>query len=171
MRCQIRMIVRGFRKFVRLIATAIAFLYLLVDFLFLSALRPFFRWIGELRIYAKLKAGIERLGPYTTLVLFLVPLIVLEPFKPAGMYLVAKGHLVIGVVVVVVGEVLKIGTVEQIFRIGRPKLMTIPAFAKTYNFLMGWLTWVKSLPAVQALVAQFREMKRILRDTIRRFRR
>ena len=164
------MIVRGFRKLLRLIATAIAFLYLLIDFLFLSALRPFFRWVDELRIYAKLKAGIERLGPYATLVLFLVPLIVLEPFKPAGMYLVAKGHLVTGIVVVVVGELLKIGTVEQIFRIGRPKLMTIPAFARTYNFLVGWVAWIKSLPAVQALVAKFKEMKAILHQTIRRFR-
>jgi hypothetical protein len=164
------MFIGGLRKLLRLVATAFAFLYLLLDFLFLSALRPLFRRLGQLRIYAKIKAGIERLGPYTTLVLFLIPLIVLEPFKPAGLYLVAKGHLTIGVVVVVVGELLKIGTVEQIFRIGRPKLMTIPAFAWTYTFVVAWLNWVKSLPAVQAVARQFREMKRILSDTIRRFK-
>ena len=164
------MLTRGLRKLLRLIATAIAFLYLLLDFLFLSALRPLFRRLAELRIYGKIKAGIERLGPYTTLILFLIPLILLEPFKPAGMYLVAKGHLAIGIVVVVVGEILKIGTVEQIFRIGRPKLMTIPAFAWTYSLVVAWLNWVKSLPAVQVVVRQFREMKRILSDTIRRFK-
>jgi hypothetical protein len=164
------MLIRGLRKLLRLIATAAAFLYLLLDFLFLSALRPLFRWVGRLRIYQRVKAAIERLGPYTTLVLFLIPLIILEPFKPAGMYLVAKGHLAIGIVVVVVGEILKIGTVEQIFRIGRPKLMTIPAFAWTYTYLVTWLNWVKSLTAVQVVIRQFGEMKRMLSDAIRRFK-
>jgi hypothetical protein len=162
------MLTSGLRKILRLIATAIAFLYLLVDFLFLSALRPLFRRLARLRIYAKIKAAIERLGPYTTLVLFLVPLIVLEPFKPAGLYLAAKGHLVVGILVVAVGELLKIGTVEQIFRIGRPKLMTIPAFARTYHFVVDWLNWAKSLPAVQVVARQFREMKRILREAMRK---
>jgi hypothetical protein len=32
------------------------------------------------------------LGPYPTLVLFLVPVMILEPVKPVGAYLIATGH-------------------------------------------------------------------------------
>jgi hypothetical protein len=164
------MIERAFRKVIEAVVTVAAFLYFLIDFLFLSALRPFLRWLRNLRIYARLKAAIERLGPYATLALFLVPLIILEPFKPAGMYLMAKGQLVVGIAVIAIGEIIKIGTVEQIFQIGRPKLMTIPAFARAYAFVVGWLAWVKALSAVQAVSRQFREMKQMLIAAIRRIR-
>ena len=90
-----------------------------------------------------------------TLALFLVPLILLEPVKPFSAYLVTSGHLVFGMLVLVLGEVLKITIVERIFHIGRDKLMTIKAFAWSYNFVSGWLAWVQSLPPWQATKQNF----------------
>jgi hypothetical protein len=58
-------------------------------------------------------------------------------------------------VVLVLGEVLKIIIVERIFYIGRDKLMTIKVFAWTFNFVSGWLTWVKTLPPWQAVKQNF----------------
>jgi hypothetical protein len=43
-----------------------------------------------LRIFYALAAWLASLGPYPTLVLFLVPVIILEPFKPVGAYLFAQ---------------------------------------------------------------------------------
>jgi hypothetical protein len=51
----------------------------------------------------------------------------------------------------VLGEVLKITIVERIFYIGREKLMTIKAFAWIFNFVSGWLTWIKTFPPWQAV--------------------
>src|SRR4051812_38767537 len=56
--------------------------------------------------------------------LFAVPLIVLEPVKPVGLYLIASGNVIDGTVLIGVGEIAKITIVERIFHAGRDKLMT-----------------------------------------------
>jgi hypothetical protein len=48
-------------------------------------------------------------------VLFLVPVIILEPVKPVGAYLIATNHLVSGVSLIAIGELLKIVIVERLF--------------------------------------------------------
>ena len=106
-----------------------AVLYFLLDGVFLSVVRPVSRKLARLPFLIRVADAIAGLGPYTTLALFLVPLIVLEPAKPAGLYLIATGRAVPGVLLIAAGEVLKIVIVERIYQIGRPKLMTIPAFA------------------------------------------
>lgn len=135
----------------------VAFLYFLLDLLFEILLRPVSRWLARIGFFETITKAIEGLGPYTTLTLFLVPLILLEPAKLVGVFLMASGHRVAGIPVLVVGELLKILIVERIFQIGRPKLMTIPAFSWTYNYVVSWLDWVKALPAWQAIRRQFRQ--------------
>ena len=64
-----------------------------------------------MRIFNALAAWLASLGPYPTLVLFLVPVIILEPVKPVGAYLIATGHLVSGGSLIAIGEVLEIALV------------------------------------------------------------
>lgn len=148
----------------------VAFAYFLLDILFEVSLRPVNRWLASLRIFEKVTRFIQGLGPYTTLVLFLVPLIVLEPAKPFGLFLIATGHHVMGIAFIVVGDLLKIIFVERLFQIGRPKLMTIPAFAKTFNYLAGWLHWLSLLPAWVFVRTQFRLMGQWVRSIFRKLR-
>src|SRR5262252_900726 len=77
------------RVFAPLVAL-LAFLYFLVDALFLPPLRLLGRWLGGFMLFARLGDWIRTLGPYQTLALFLVPLITLEPVKPVAAYLAAK---------------------------------------------------------------------------------
>jgi hypothetical protein len=57
-----------------------------IDAAFLSAVRMIIRSLARalsgLRIFKALAAWLASLGPYPTLVLFLVPVIILEPVKP-----------------------------------------------------------------------------------------
>jgi hypothetical protein len=135
---------------------AAASIYFMVDAVFLSIIKPLSRRLARLPIFAALANWIASLGPYTTLALFVVPLVLLEPVKPVGVYLMASGHPVHGVTIIVLGEVLKITIVERIFHIGRDKLMAIRAFAWAYNVIVGWLAWLKALPAWQAVLRQYR---------------
>ena len=132
-----------------------AAVYFVIDALFLAIVRPTLRRIGHLKFFQLFAAWIASLGPYATLAAFLIPVILLEPIKPVAAYLIASGHLVTGVTALVLGEVLKIMIVERIFQIGRPKLMTIYAFARVYEFAMGWLTWVQALPPWRAAKRSF----------------
>jgi hypothetical protein len=132
-----------------------AAIYFVIDALFLALLRPLARQIASLKLFQSIAPWIASLGPYPTLVLFVIPLALLEPVKPFSAYLIASGHFIDGMVVLVLGEVLKIIIVERIFYIGRDKLMTIKAFAWTFNFVSGWLTWVQALPPWQAVKRSF----------------
>lgn len=155
------------RKILAPFVMVAAILYFLVDAIFLSLLRPIFRMLARLGLLDKLTRAIESLGPYTTLVLFVVPLAVLEPAKPVGFYLIAEGHYVHGVMVIAGAELLKIAFVERIYHIGKPKLMTIPLFARVHDFAAGWLGWLKAMPAWQATTHLFRSILTWCRSMIR----
>ncbi|WP_448205543.1 hypothetical protein [Azospirillum sp. sgz302134] len=151
------------RWVVRPVLTVLAVLYFLIDAVVLAAIRPLAAWIGRLRLFARITAWISRLGPYPTLALFVVPLIILEPAKPVGFYLLGTGHAVQGVLVIGIAEVLKVTLVERLFRISKDKLLTIPAFAWCYVRVVRWLDWLTSLPpwvAVKRVAARVREAAR-----------
>jgi hypothetical protein len=147
-----------------------AVLYFLLDAIFLSFIRPIFRLLARLGLLDRITRAIESLGPYTTLVLFVVPLAVLEPAKPVGLYLIAEGHYVHGVIVIGAAELLKVAIVERIYHIGKPKLMTIPLFARIHDFAAGWLDWLKAMPAWQAVTHRFRSIAAWSRSLMRRIR-
>jgi TRAP transporter TAXI family solute receptor len=161
---------RGAGRVLSPVVAVLAALYFLIDALFLPPLRLLARWLGGFRLVARLDAWIRTLGPYQTLALFLVPLIILEPVKPVAAYLAAKGHFARSLTVLVVGEILKITIVERLFHIGRDKLMTIPAFAWAYNYVMRWYAYLDALPAWQAMRRHVRAIKAQARTTWTRLR-
>lgn len=146
------------------IASLVAILYFLIDAIFLSIIRPIAITIGKLPIFNSVREWLTSLGRYPTLALFLVPVAVLEPAKPLGAYLMAKGHIFYGVGIIAVAEILKITIVERLFHFSRDKLMTIPAFAWGYNWVMVWLAYVQAQPLWQAASAQLAKLKIVVRD-------
>jgi hypothetical protein len=111
-----------------------------------------------LPIFWQVRNWIRSLGPYPTLV-FEGPLIVLEPIKPVGFYLIASGRVINGSVLIGVGEIAKITIVERIFHAGRDKLMTIPAFAWSYELVMALRTYLETFAVWQAMQRWVRAIK------------
>jgi hypothetical protein len=107
----------------------LAAIYFLVDAVFLTIARPIARRLANLWIFDRLRAWIVSLRPYPTLALFMVPVLILEPVKPVAAYLTATGHIMSGLTVLLVGELLKLILIERLFCISRDKLMSIAAFA------------------------------------------
>lgn len=142
---------------------AIAAIYFLADAIFVSIAHPLARWIGEQPVFARLRSWIRSLRPYPSLALFAVPLIILEPVKPGAAYLAATGQVRLGLMVLIVGEILKLVLVERLFSINRDKLLSIPAFAWAYGkYRLVW-EWLESLEAWQLV----RRWSRIARFSIR----
>ena len=54
--------------------------------------KPLSDWLGEHTAFERLRRWIRSLPPYGALALFAVPVILLEPVKPAAAYLAATGH-------------------------------------------------------------------------------
>ena len=121
--------------------------YLLADAIFVHAARPLAVWIGKRPILHRFRRWIANLSPYATLAMFCIPLIVLEPAKPLSAYLVATGHLALGVAVFCVAEIVKLALVERLFHIGRSKLMSIPIFAWAFGRWRQAVMWLESTDA------------------------
>jgi hypothetical protein len=145
------------------IVAIFAIVYFLIDALFLSMLRPVGRLLGRLDPVILLTGWVRSLRPYPTLILFLVPLIVLEPAKPVGFYLMASRHVRMGVFVIAIAEVLKIVIVERLFHMSRDKLLSIGWFARIYRFVMRYLDWLRRLPAWQATRRMFVRIRSVFR--------
>lgn len=81
---------------------------------------------------ARLRRRIERLGPYPSLALMVVPLALVEPLKVVAVFIAGEGHWLTGSVALVVAYALSVLVVERLFRIVKPKLLTLPWFARLW---------------------------------------
>src|ERR1700744_1868103 len=147
-----------------LIVFAIAIIYFLLDAVFATIAIPLSRWIGAHWAFARIHRWILSLKPYPTLLLFVVPLIVLEPAKPLAAYLCATHHAALGLSTLVVAELIKLVLIERLFSVSRTKLMSIPAFAWVYGKYAAVKDCLTSLEAWPAAL----RWSRIVRDAARR---
>ena len=98
--------------------------------------RPTARFLIKLRMFAKLRGAIEALGPYSSLLFLLVPVIVVEPLKIVALEIMHSSRVVFGIVVLLVSEALSLLVVERLFEVVKPKLLRLHWFAVSW----GWFT-------------------------------
>lgn len=137
--------------------------YFVADVLFGAVARPLSAWIGRLQILQAVNAWIEGLRPYPALALFSVPVVILEPVKPVGAFLVSAGHVMEGTLTIVLGEILKITLVERLFRLTRDRLMQIPIFAFLYDRWVRIHGWITSSEIWQWMRGQVDRLKLLFR--------
>ena len=142
----------------------LAAIWFLADAIFSTIAHPLTRWLDDHWVLFRLRAWIRSLRPYPALALFAVPLIILEPVKPVAAYLAATGHVRSGLMVLVVGEILKLVLVERLFSLNRDKLLSIPVFAWGYGKYRLVMDRLESMEAWQMV----RRWSRIARFAIRR---
>ena len=138
--------------------------YFLLDAVFATIAIPLSKWIAGLGAFARIHRWVLSLKPYPTLLLFVVPLIVLEPAKPAAAYLCATHHTALGLSVLVTAELIKLVLLERLLSVSRAKLMSIPAFAWAYGKYAAMKECLTSLEAWQAAL----RWSRVARDAARR---
>jgi hypothetical protein len=88
------------------------------------------------RLMQLARRWLEARGPYQSLAILAVPLMIVEPAKLAALAIFGEGHWLVGALVMLTAYALSICVIERIFRIVKPKLMTLGWFAKVW----AWLT-------------------------------
>ena len=140
--------------------------YFLIDAISVSLLKPLRRWLDRLDAFRRLAGWIRSLGPYPSLFIFLVPLIVLEPVKPVSLYLVGIGQFYAGLIVFVVGEALKILLIERLFHLTRRKLMSFRLFAWAYGWVIEIFAYFRSFEVWKSARRWFEEIRAHARHVI-----
>lgn len=102
-----------------------------------------------------LENRIARLPPYLALIAFVIPVVVLLPFKFAAFWLIAQGKGVLGTAVFIVAKIVGTAFLARIFTLTRPALMSIGWFARSYTAVMSWklmlYDYVRAFPVYQAI--------------------
>jgi hypothetical protein len=86
-------------------------------------LRPFRRWI-------------ERLGPYPSLFLLIIPLAIVEPLKLVTIFIAGDGHWITGLITLLCAYAVSLFITHWLFGVVKPKLMMLPWFAAGWTWLL-----------------------------------
>jgi hypothetical protein len=93
----------------------------------------------------RIRRRIQALGPYQSLLLLCVPTCLVEPCKLIALAVVGDGHWITGTIMIIAAYTTSILLVERIFRIVKPKLLTLPWFAKLWTWLLALRSKVTSI--------------------------
>jgi hypothetical protein len=96
----------------------------------LVALLPFEAWK---RALAK---ALESLPAPVVLLVFLVPIAVIEPFKFIALWAITHHHVILGVVAFVAAKFAGVGVTAFLFEVTREKLLTMGWFARFYRWVL-----------------------------------
>lgn len=121
-------------------------------------------WLGRLAPFARLERVVHRLSPGWVIALFALPFVPIIPLLKLGeFWLLAHGHYVTAVLLIVGSKVVGAAFSTRIFAIAKPKMLQVGWFAATYSFLVGLLArghqllegipaWVATRDAVRRMM-------------------
>jgi hypothetical protein len=102
----------------------------------------------EMTVIAHTRRCLQQTGPCLSLILVFVPLLLVEPLKLAALVLAGKGHWISGTGILVAAYAVSLLFVERLFKVLKPKLMTLNWFAKSWTWVTAirdgawaWLRW------------------------------
>jgi len=114
---------------------------------------------------------LEPLPPLATLVVFIIPVLMLEPFKIVALWFFAKGHIFAGIMMFVIAKFAGLGVVAFLFQTCKPKLLQIRAVAWLYETGLAAERWAKLQvePALNRLKAFKEDARRSWQDLLQRY--
>ena len=86
----------------------------------------------RMTVLARGRRRLQKISPYLSLLLLLVPLLLVEPLKVVALVIAGKGHWLTGTGILVGAYVASLLVIERLFRVLKPKLMMMGWFAKLW---------------------------------------
>ena len=96
-------------------------------------------------------ARVASLPPSAALLLFIIPVIIVQPIKLLTLWLIVRGHLLLGGLGFLAIKIVGFGAIAFLFDLTRDKLLTIRWFAWSY----GRVLWLRG--AAAAFVAPYKQ--------------
>jgi hypothetical protein len=107
-------------------------------------------------------ALVDRLPAPVVLLIFLVPLLIVEPLLAAATVAIAMGYVVTGAIAWVFLKVFGVGLIAAVFDLTQHRLMTMPWFAWVYGKFMAYYVYAHEIvaPYKQAAAEKIRQWRR-----------
>lgn len=88
-----------------------------------------------------LRRLIDTLPAIFALTLFVIPVLVILPFKLVGLALIAKGRVALGAGVFLLAKTAGLGATAFVFDVCRERLLTLRWFARLYSIVIAFRDW------------------------------
>ena len=92
------------------------------------------------KVKAWLARAIDRLPPWATLIVFVVPVALLFPIKLLGLWLLARGYWLSAIGTLLLAKLVGLGVTAFVFDVTRDKLLQMDWFRRMYD----WFMWARS---------------------------
>ncbi len=130
-------------------------------------LRRAFALIARLPLIRQFEALLRRLPPRWALAVLVLPSLLILPIKLAAVWLVAEGHALLGVGVIIAAKLFGTALLAWLFQLIQPALMQLAWFAQLYARWTGWkaelLAWVRASAVWRTARAMKLRLKRLFR--------
>jgi hypothetical protein len=122
-------------------------------------LAGFLPWARFKRAFGML---VDRLPAPLVLLIFLVPLLIVEPLLTVATVAIAMGYVVSGAIAWIVLKLLAVSLIPAIFDLTKHRLMTMPWFVRAYGRVMAFHHYADQIvaPYKQAAAAVLRQWRR-----------
>jgi hypothetical protein len=123
--------------------------------------------VGLPAFKARLSVRIAGLPPVATLLVFLVPVVLLLPFKLLGLWMLARGSWLSALAVLALAKVVSVAVTAFIFELTRPKLLELGWFRWVYGRILAALGWAHrqvdpTMERLRAWIPRGRLLRRLL---------
>jgi hypothetical protein len=82
---------------------------------------------------ARGRRRLQRIGPYPSLLLLLLPLLLVEPLKLLALIVAGSGHWLTGTGMLVAAYAASLLVIERLFRVLKPKIMMMGWFNRLWT--------------------------------------
>jgi len=93
----------------------------------------------------RLEDMIAALPPYGAMLAFLLPVAMILPFKLLAVYLMAKGHVLSGLAVLLAAKITGMALWTRLYLLCRPALISLGWFAWLESTILRWRAWAHDL--------------------------
>jgi hypothetical protein len=104
---------------------------------------------------------VERMPPWGALLLFLIPVAIVQPLKLAALWVMTHGHVLLGALGFVAIKIVGFGLVAFLFDLTRSKLMTFRWFVWGYDRVL----WLRD--KASAFIAPYKQAVRAMAGRVR----
>jgi hypothetical protein len=132
---------------------------------------PLVRLLGllaRLPVIGWVERRIARLPSYAALAVIFVPAVLLLPIKLLALWIIGRGHALLGLIVIIVAKVAGTAIVARLFMLTKPALMRLAWFERWYT---RWIVWKEALLVRVRASAAWRAGRAIKASVQRRVRR
>ncbi len=153
------------RRLTHPLLVLVAIVFLIEAWLW-NHLQPVVPWVLARVPFRAVKAWIagtvRKLPPAAALIVFIVPLAMLFPFKLLGLWLLASQQWIAASIVLVLAKLVGVAVTAFVFEVTRPKLLKMAWFRWLYEHVLTWLDWAHDL--VAPIRRRIRRLVRLLRS-------